>query len=51
MVAVQASNGLNYDFLVARYTSAGLLDTSFGGTGAVTFAFGTGDDVRNGNCR
>jgi uncharacterized delta-60 repeat protein len=36
------------DFLVARYTAAGALDTSFGGgTGRVFTDFGTTDDVGN----
>ena len=33
------------DFLVARYTSAGVLDPSFGGDGLVTTDFGSTDDI------
>ena len=39
-----AWNGTNYDFGLARYTTAGTLDTSFDGDGMKTTAFGTGDD-------
>jgi uncharacterized delta-60 repeat protein len=40
VVAGSASNGTIQEFAVARYTSAGVLDTTFGGTGIVRFAFG-----------
>jgi uncharacterized delta-60 repeat protein len=36
--------GGNEDFAVARYTTAGLLDTSFGTGGIVTTPIGTGND-------
>jgi len=36
VVAGNASNGSNEDFAVARYTSAGVLDASFGTNGIVT---------------
>ncbi len=40
-----AGDTSNYDFALVRYTSAGALDTSFGGgTGRVTTALGTGSD-------
>ena len=32
------------DFALARYTSSGLLDTSFSGDGRVTMSFGAGND-------
>jgi uncharacterized delta-60 repeat protein len=34
----------SYDFAVTRYTPAGSLDMTFGGTGRVTIVFGTSDD-------
>src|SRR5262245_14093670 len=37
------SNGALYDFAVARFSPAGMLDTSFGGTGVVTIEFGFDD--------
>lgn len=43
-----ASNGTNHDFAVARYTSAGLLDTTFNGTGKVLTPIGSGDDEMTG---
>jgi len=36
--------GGNYDFALARYTSAGELDTTFDGDGKVTTPFGTSSD-------
>jgi uncharacterized delta-60 repeat protein len=43
IVAGSTFNGSNFDFVVARYTSAGALDLSFGGSGIVTFAIGASD--------
>jgi uncharacterized delta-60 repeat protein len=44
VVAGRAYNSSDKDFAVARYTSAGVLDTSFGGgDGIVTTDFGSGD--------
>ncbi|MCL0055718.1 fibronectin type III domain-containing protein [Dehalococcoidia bacterium] len=40
----ETHNGSNYDFVVARYTAYGVLDTSFGEGGITTTAFGNGDD-------
>ncbi|MBM3273347.1 hypothetical protein FJY94_08965, partial [Candidatus Kaiserbacteria bacterium] len=37
----------NYDFAVVRYNSDGTLDTSFGTSGKVTTAIGTGHDYGN----
>src|SRR5262249_38797089 len=45
LVAGYASNGSNDDFAVARYTAAGILDTSFAGTGTVVFGFGASVDL------
>ena len=39
------SAGSNKDFAVVRYNVNGSLDTSFGGTGKVVTAIGTGDDI------
>lgn len=47
VVAGTTSNGGNYDFALARYTSAGALDTTFNGTGKVTTAIGSGYDGLN----
>lgn len=44
VVAGYSNNGSNNDFAITRYTAAGALDTSFGGTGIVTIAFGPSDD-------
>jgi uncharacterized delta-60 repeat protein len=44
VVAGNALNGVNSDIAIARYTAAGALDPSFGGTGRVTIAFGASDD-------
>ena len=38
-------NGSNYDFAIAKYTSAGILDTTFGTSGEVTTDFGSGNDI------
>ena len=44
VVAGYSHNGSDNDFAVVRYTSAGVLDTSFGTGGKVTTPVGTGDD-------
>jgi len=44
VVAGQSWTGINFDFGLARYTSIGALDTTFGSAGTVTTAFGTGND-------
>jgi uncharacterized delta-60 repeat protein len=44
VVAGWAANATNYDFAVVRYTTAGALDATFGGTGKVTTTMGTSDD-------
>ena len=48
LVAGSASNGSNLDFAVARYTSAGALDTTYGSGGKAIVSMGAGDDVING---
>ena len=40
-----SGNGSNYDFALARYKPDGSLDTNFDGTGKVTTAFGSGNDL------
>src|SRR5262245_38949755 len=40
VVAGITYDGVNSDFAVARYTSAGALDASFGANGAMVFDFG-----------
>jgi uncharacterized delta-60 repeat protein len=40
VVAGHAINGPNSNFVVIRFTPSGALDTTFGGTGIVTIAFG-----------
>ena len=47
VVAGSGSNGTDLDFVVARYTAAGVLDTDFGSStpGYVTTAVGGGDDT------
>ena len=47
VAAGYAGSGSNNDFALARYTSAGALDTSFGTGGKVTTAIGSGDDQAN----
>ena len=48
VVAGESYNGSNEDFMVLRYTSAGVLDTSFGGgDGIVTTDIGSGNDLGN----
>ncbi|MBX7105605.1 MAG: hypothetical protein K1X57_16090 [Gemmataceae bacterium] len=44
VVAGYAFNGTNDDVAVLRYTSAGMLDPTFGGDGIITFSFGSSDD-------
>ncbi|MBF0094465.1 MAG: DUF4347 domain-containing protein, partial [Alphaproteobacteria bacterium] len=44
VVSGYASNGSDNDFVVARYTSAGVLDASFGTGGKITTRIGTGAD-------
>jgi uncharacterized delta-60 repeat protein len=44
IVAGYSDNGSTYDFAVVRYTSAGVLDTTFGTGGKVTTAIGTSND-------
>ncbi len=41
LVAGSRNNGLTNNFAVVRYNPDGTLDTTFGGTGIVTFAFST----------
>jgi len=48
VVAGYAFNGSDYDFALVRYNTDGSLDTSFNGTGKVTPAIGSGNDV--GHC-
>ena len=45
VVAGYASDGANKNFAIARYTFAGVLDTSFDGDGRVTTPIGPGDDI------
>jgi|GEM_PF-1533050 len=47
VVAGAAFNGSNYDMALARYTSSGTLDTSFGSGGVATTSFGGQDDGAN----
>src|SRR5437867_4286174 len=44
VAAGYASNGSNLDFALVRYDTAGMLDTTFGGTGIVTTPVATGGD-------
>lgn len=37
----------NYDFCVVRFSSAGLVDTTFNGTGSVVTPVGSGQDIAN----
>jgi len=48
IVAGYSDNGSTYDFAVVRYTSAGVLDTTFGTGGKVTTAIGTSNDLGHG---
>jgi uncharacterized delta-60 repeat protein len=43
--AGESYNGSDWDFALARYNPDGSLDTSFKGTGKVTTAIGSGEDV------
>jgi len=45
IVAGDVSNGTDLDFALARYTSAGVLDSSFGTGGKVTTDFGGHNDI------
>ncbi|HQX99461.1 MAG TPA: T9SS type A sorting domain-containing protein, partial [Flavobacteriales bacterium] len=45
VVAGESNNGTDDDFALARYTTDGSLDNSFGVNGKETTAFGTGDDI------
>ncbi len=47
VVVGKTHDGSNYDFAVARYTSAGELDSTFGAGGVVTTPIGAGDDIAN----
>ena len=47
VVAGVASNGTNFDFVLARYNSYGSLDTSFGTGGKVLTDFTGNDDAAN----
>ena len=44
VVAGYMWNGANYDFALARYSTSGSLDTTFGSGGKVTTVIGTGND-------
>jgi uncharacterized delta-60 repeat protein len=45
VVAGYTHNGTNYDFALARYTTAGALDSSFNSTGKATMDHGYGNDL------
>ena len=45
LVAGSSHDGTDRDFILARYTAAGVLDTSFQTNGYVLTDFGTGDDT------
>ncbi len=47
LVAGTTDNGTSDDFLILRYTSAGVLDATFSGDGIQTTSFGAGDDKAN----
>jgi uncharacterized delta-60 repeat protein len=47
VAAGHSYNGSNYDFALVRYNADGSLDTTFGTSGKVTTAIGTGDDYAN----
>jgi len=47
VVAGYCSNGTNLDFCLARYLTNGTLDASFGSTGKVITAIGSGTDIAN----
>src|SRR6266702_1946540 len=44
VAAGESFNGSNFDFALARYTTAGDLDTTFNGTGKVITPIGSSDD-------
>ncbi len=48
VVAGSSNNGSNFDFALARYNVNGTLDTTFNGTGKVTTAIGSGEDLARG---
>ncbi|MGB8165936.1 MAG: delta-60 repeat domain-containing protein, partial [Chthoniobacteraceae bacterium] len=48
VVAGYTNNGSNYDFVVVRYTGAGVIDTTFNGTGKVVTDIGGNDDLASG---
>ncbi|MFZ4596161.1 MAG: hypothetical protein ACOYOF_18025, partial [Verrucomicrobiaceae bacterium] len=45
-----AHNGTNFDMLVARFLSTGVLDTTFDGDGKAITTFGSGHDAAYGVC-
>lgn len=47
LVAGKSSNGTTSDFALVRYTSVGVLDTTFGTSGKLTTSLSTGDDIAN----
>lgn len=48
LVAGYAADGTQFDMMVARLTSTGALDTTFGNGGKVRIAFGTGNEYATG---
>jgi len=48
VVGGYSHNGSNNDFAIARYTTAGVLDTAFNGTGKVTTVIGSAEDTAYG---
>ena len=48
VVAGYVDNGGNSDFALARYTSSGAPDSSFGSGGIVTFPMGVSNEIANG---
>jgi uncharacterized delta-60 repeat protein len=48
VIAGDASNGIDNDFAVLRYTTNGILDSSFNGTGYAIAAIDTGEDEAHG---
>ena len=49
LVTGSSSDGVDFDFAVARYNSDGSIDTTFGSNGMVTTAIGSTDDYGNRN--
>ena len=47
VVAGYSDNGTSHDFAVARYTTAGALDATYGNAGVTTTSLGAGDDEIN----